>query len=428
MWYLIEIRGLRQAVVKTVNMTAMIDRLGERYGVPVFEVPVGFKYIAPKTLETGAMMGGEESGGFGFAMHLPERDGIVADLFLLDFMLKTKKTPSELVRELMDLAGPSFYLRRDVHFATAAYPTAKLEIMARLDAAAPTELAGIAVARVAHLDTKDGAKFFRTDGSWLLVRLSGTEPLVRVYAETRSEKDLPPLLDAGQRLLGGLDGPHRDRDRGRDPPRDVSNMLDRIRSCQKQRRDARRSRAQPLPPHYGDVRQIVVLGIGGSASAPTSPRRSWRRAPGALQPCTATTASRRTSGATRSSSPRPSREHRGDALEASPRPARSARILVLRPGCAQGERAAGIPVLTFSYKAQPRGPRLLARPRARRPRPARLRARSRPGRRGAIADLAAGRRVPEERTRRRRRRSRSSSTGRSPSSTARAPSASWPGA
>ncbi len=203
MWYLIEIRGLRQPVVKTVNMTAMIDRLGERYGVPVYEVPVGFKYIAPKMQETGAMMGGEESGGFGFAMHLPERDGIVADLFLLDFMLKTKKKPTELVRELMDLAGPSFYLRRDIHFAAAAYPTMKLDIMARLDAAAPNELAGMPVARVAHLDTKDGAKFLREDGSWLLVRLSGTEPLVRVYAETRSENDLPPLLDAGERLLGG---------------------------------------------------------------------------------------------------------------------------------------------------------------------------------------------------------------------------------
>ncbi len=203
MWYLIEIRGLRQPVVKTVNMTAMIDRLGERYGVPVHEVPVGFKHIAPKMLETGAMMGGEESGGFGFAMHLPERDGIVADLFVLDLMLKTKKKPSELVAELMALAGPSHYLRRDLHFAAAAYPAVKLEIMARLDAAAPADLAGKAVTRIAHLDTKDGAKFFREDGSWLLLRLSGTEPLVRVYAETRSEAELEPLLDVGQRMLGG---------------------------------------------------------------------------------------------------------------------------------------------------------------------------------------------------------------------------------
>src|SRR5207237_3560571 len=89
MWYLLEVRGLRQPVVKTVNMTSMVDRLGEKFGVKVYEVPVGFKYIGPKMQETGAMMGGEESGGFGFAMHLAERGGIVADLFFLVFILQT---------------------------------------------------------------------------------------------------------------------------------------------------------------------------------------------------------------------------------------------------------------------------------------------------------------------------------------------------
>src|SRR5436189_1388154 len=116
MWYLCEVRGLRQPVVKTVNMTSMVDRLGERYGVKVYEVPVGFKYIGPKMQETGAMMGGEESGGFGFAMHLPERDGIVADPFFLDFMLKTRKTPSALIAELMRMVGPSHCMRRDLPF------------------------------------------------------------------------------------------------------------------------------------------------------------------------------------------------------------------------------------------------------------------------------------------------------------------------
>src|SRR5438477_11457612 len=140
MWYLIEIRGLKQPVVKTVNMTSMADRLGERFGVKVYEVPVGFKYIGPKMQETGAMFGGEESGGYGFAMHLPERDGIVADLFLLDFLLKTKKKPSELIAELMRIAGPSHYLRRDLHFEGAAYGSAKTRIMAALHEAAPEKL------------------------------------------------------------------------------------------------------------------------------------------------------------------------------------------------------------------------------------------------------------------------------------------------
>src|SRR5881296_293151 len=201
MWYLLEIRGLRKPVVKTVNMTSMIDRLGTKYGVEVYEVPVGFKYIGPKMQETGAMMGGEESGGFGFAMHLPERDGIVADLFFLDFMLKTKKKPSQLIAELMALAGPSFYNRRDLHRDPARYQQEKVEIMKRLDQARPRELAGHIVKRVVPLDTKDGVKFFVDDGSWLLMRLSGTEPLVRVYAETRAMAEIKPMLDAGERMV-----------------------------------------------------------------------------------------------------------------------------------------------------------------------------------------------------------------------------------
>jgi phosphomannomutase len=146
-------------------------------------------------------MGGEESGGFGFAMHLPERDGIVADLFFLDFMLRTKKSPSRLIAELMDLAGPSFYLRRDLRFDAASYPAQQERIMSVLDGDAPAQLAGHAVSKTVHLDTKDGAKFFLDDGSWLLVRLSGTEPLVRVYAETRADSELAPLLDAGTAMV-----------------------------------------------------------------------------------------------------------------------------------------------------------------------------------------------------------------------------------
>jgi phosphomannomutase len=134
-------------------------------------------------------------------MHLPERDGIVADLFILDFMLKTKKKPSELINELMAMAGPSFYLRRDLHFDAASYAEVKKRVMAALERERPTSIAGHAVARIVQLDTKDGTKFFLDDGSWLLLRLSGTEPLVRVYAETRSADELAPLLDAGEMMV-----------------------------------------------------------------------------------------------------------------------------------------------------------------------------------------------------------------------------------
>ncbi|HKY51565.1 MAG TPA: phosphoglucomutase/phosphomannomutase family protein [Candidatus Limnocylindria bacterium] len=203
MWYMLEIRKLRKPVVKTVNMTSMVDRLGEKYGVPVHEVPVGFKYIGPKMQETGAMMGGEESGGFGFAMHLPERDGIVADLFFLDFMLQTKKKPSQLIAELMEIAGPSYYLRRDLRLSAATYAQEKPKIMERLRAAKPRELAGHTVKRVVDLDTGDGVKYFVDDGSWLLTRLSGTEPLVRVYTETRREDEVEEMLDLGEKMVKG---------------------------------------------------------------------------------------------------------------------------------------------------------------------------------------------------------------------------------
>ncbi len=116
-------------------------------------------------------------------------------------MLQTKKRPSQLIAELMDMVGPSFYLRRDVRFDASAYPAEKQRIMATLAAEAPKVLAGHDVARVVQLDTNDGTKFFLDDGSWLLIRLSGTEPLVRVYAETKSDGELAPLLDEGTKIV-----------------------------------------------------------------------------------------------------------------------------------------------------------------------------------------------------------------------------------
>lgn len=146
------------------------------------------------------MMGGEESGGFGFAMHLPERDGIVADLFILDFCIQTKKRPSQLLAELQALAGPSYYRRRDVHFPADDYQHVRQRTLATLAEKRPREIAGRGVARIVPLDTKDGVKYFRDDDSWLLVRFSGTEPLVRIYTETRSPDEVERLLDAGAAL------------------------------------------------------------------------------------------------------------------------------------------------------------------------------------------------------------------------------------
>jgi phosphomannomutase len=207
MYYLAEHRGWRDPVVVSVNNTSMAARLGERYGIATHETPVGFKYIGPKMIETGAMMGGEESGGFGFGMHLPERDGIYADLLLLDLFLREKAAGrwpvSRALAHFHEIAGPSFYRRIDVHVDRAAYPEVKRRLLVDLAAEAPDELGGERVARTLALDTGDGFKFFLADGSWLLIRASGTEPLVRVYTEATSAEARDALLAAGERLVRG---------------------------------------------------------------------------------------------------------------------------------------------------------------------------------------------------------------------------------
>ena len=207
MYYLAEHRGWRDPVVKSVNNTSMAERLGEHYGIDVHETAVGFKYIGPKMIETGAMMGGEESGGFGFGMHLPERDGIYADLLLLDLFLRERAAGrwpvSKAIAHFHEIAGPSWYRRIDVHIERSAYAETKRRLLVDLKAQAPSGLAGQAVTRTVALDTNDGFKFFVADGSWLLVRTSGTEPLVRVYVEATSEVTREAMLDAGERLVRG---------------------------------------------------------------------------------------------------------------------------------------------------------------------------------------------------------------------------------
>jgi phosphomannomutase len=207
MYYLAEHRGWRDPVVVSVNNTSMAARLGERYGIPTYETPVGFKFIGPKMIETGAMMGAEESGGFGFGMHLPERDGVYADLLLLDLFIRERAAGrwpvSAALAHFHEIAGPSFYLRIDVHVDRAEYPEVKRRLLVDLAAEAPGELAGEPVARTVALDTGDGYKFFLADGSWLLIRASGTEPLVRVYTEATSPELRDALLVAGEALVRG---------------------------------------------------------------------------------------------------------------------------------------------------------------------------------------------------------------------------------
>jgi len=199
-WYLLDVRGQIGPAVYTVTTTSMVPRLAEIYGTQAYETGVGFKFVGPKMTETNAVIGGEESGGFGFGMHIPERDGLASGLFLLDLWLAKGKQASEVLAELQALAGPSYYDRIDIRFAREGYDAVKRSTLARLENEAPEQLAGVGVARRVALDTGDGFKFYRDDGSWLLIRFSGTEALLRVYGEARSPADLDALLAEGRRI------------------------------------------------------------------------------------------------------------------------------------------------------------------------------------------------------------------------------------
>lgn len=195
-YYLLEIRGKREPIVKTVSTTSMLERLGEMYDVPVYRTGVGFKYVGPKMMETDAMIGGEESGGYAFGESIPERDGILGNLYFLDLMVQTGKSPSELIEQLYDKLGASYYYDRiDTRFPSEKRPQAR----ERLDRAEPKSLAGL---KVTDIVTIDGYKYELEDGGWLLIRFSGTEPVIRVYCETTNEDKVQPLLDEGLELAG----------------------------------------------------------------------------------------------------------------------------------------------------------------------------------------------------------------------------------
>jgi phosphomannomutase len=193
--YLLDVRRQRGPIVKTITSTSMLYRLGKLYDVPVIETPVGFKYIAPVMVREKAIIGGEESGGFGFRGHVPERDAILAGLYFLDFMVKTGKTPSQLLEYLYEKVGPHYYNRLDV-----AFPKDERRGMTRrLEESQPPRINGTAVVKK---DTFDGFRFTLADDSWLLIRFSGTEPLLRIYAEASSQTTVERLLQAGKKLVG----------------------------------------------------------------------------------------------------------------------------------------------------------------------------------------------------------------------------------
>jgi phosphomannomutase len=183
--YLVEQKGLRGDVVKSFSVTQMVDQQCEKYGLPMIETPIGFKYICRMMLERDVLIGGEESGGLGVKGHIPERDGIFLGLMLCEMMVVRKRKLSELVQELMDEFGQHEFKRVDVHM------TEKQKVATiRKYRKGVNEIAGL---RVTGRKDTDGFKFF-VEGGWLLVRASGTEPVVRFYAEGNSREMVDRLI------------------------------------------------------------------------------------------------------------------------------------------------------------------------------------------------------------------------------------------
>ncbi len=192
--YLLQVQGRRGPLVKGVTSSMMLNKLGEQFGVDVHEMKVGFKYIGPKMNEVDALMGGEESGGYAFQGHIPERDGILSGLLFLEYMARTGKTPSQLIEGLFQQVGPHYYHRRDVEFRAGD----RERIEGLLASEDLDRLAGMPIFRS---DQIDGRRLV-FENAWLASRFSGTEPLLRIYAEAESPQRLTELLNAAQEYLG----------------------------------------------------------------------------------------------------------------------------------------------------------------------------------------------------------------------------------
>lgn len=187
-------RGMTGEIVKTFSTTSMIDKMGQDYGLTVHETAIGFKHILPLMLERDILVGGEESGGIGVKGHIPERDGIYSALLILEKMAWEGKGLASMVEALEERYGPHIYRRRDLRL-----PQRKArEVVDRLSQVPPERVNQNEVVEVKVLD---GVKLLFQDGGWLLFRASGTEPLLRLYCEAPSLKDVNALLDHGEELV-----------------------------------------------------------------------------------------------------------------------------------------------------------------------------------------------------------------------------------
>ncbi|GAB5466194.1 MAG: phosphoglucomutase/phosphomannomutase family protein [Candidatus Kapaibacteriales bacterium] len=192
--YLYEHKKMKGEVAKTVSLTTMVNKFCEKNGLHLYQTPIGFKYIADLMSTKDILVGGEESGGLSTKLHIPERDGIFNGLFILEIMAKRGMKLSELSDELDKNYGKHRYRRRDVRVTKQL----QKKVVATFDKE-PKEIGDFIVKSI---DRTDGWKFFFDDGSWLLVRASGTEPLFRFYCEANSIKKVNDILDTAMGYVG----------------------------------------------------------------------------------------------------------------------------------------------------------------------------------------------------------------------------------
>jgi phosphomannomutase len=192
--YLVEERGWKGPVVRTVSTSRMIDRLAKQYDLPVYETPVGFNHIADYMLKEDVLIGGEESGGISFMGNIPEGDGVLMGLLLVEIVAASGKSLHELIAKLLKDVGPAYYQRVDLRLSR---PVPKDKMTLRLLSETPESIGGETVQDVL---TIDGVKYILSDDSWLLIRPSGTEPVLRVYAEGRSPEMVTALLQYGEQI------------------------------------------------------------------------------------------------------------------------------------------------------------------------------------------------------------------------------------
>ncbi len=190
--YLVEVRGLRGSVVKTVSTTLMIDRICRAYQLPLHETPVGFNHIADLMMKDDVLIGGEESGGISIRGHIPEGDGVLMGLLLLEIVAHAGVPLKQLIADLQARYGPHHYARKDLPLAR---PVAKKEMVKRLTERAPDAIGGV---NIREVRSNDGVKYLLDDDSWLLIRPSGTEPVLRVYAESPNSALVAELIGYGE--------------------------------------------------------------------------------------------------------------------------------------------------------------------------------------------------------------------------------------